>query len=104
MLKGLCRDPAQGLLAWTRTDRSGAAMLAAAGISADGLRGLVRIQGLKAIYLCTLRAWMRDDTADMANTMAALDGALRRAEQILKFIPRPPRRTEAAANEDEAAS
>jgi hypothetical protein len=83
-------------MSWCRFDRSGAAMLAAAGISADGLCGLARIQGLKAIHLAALRAWMKDDSADLAATMAALDRALRQAERLLAMVPGLRRRDAAA--------
>ena len=60
--------------------KSAALMLEAAGVETWGVSGWVRIQGLAAIYLMTLRAWLADDSADMAETMARLDGLLRRAE------------------------
>ncbi len=58
--------------------RSMAAMLEAAGLSAGGLAGILRIKGLSAVYLLALRSWLADETADRAPTMAALDRALRR--------------------------
>ena len=101
LLRGALRDPASAVIAGLRSNRSVAMMLGAAGISADGPCGFLRGQGLKAIYLAALRAWMRDDTDDMASTMAALDKALRQAERVLSFNPlRRPRgeATEAAAD------
>lgn len=59
-------------------------MLEAAGLSSTGPRGAVRVRGLAAVYLATLRVWLRDDSADMAKTMAALDGYLRRIEAIAR--------------------
>lgn len=68
--------------------RSMAAMLEAAGVSASGLSGILRVKGLAAVYLATLRTWLRDDGADKARTMAALDQGLRRAEGWVAFFGR----------------
>jgi hypothetical protein len=57
-----------------------AAMLETARISSSGMKGLIRTKGLAAIYLATLRVWLKDDSPDMAKTMASLDGYLRRVE------------------------
>jgi AcrR family transcriptional regulator len=82
VITGVACDPAAALVVGCRLQKSFAAMLGAAGISADGLRGLVRVQGLQAVTASALRAWMNDDSADMAKTMAALDRALDRAEKF----------------------
>lgn len=76
------RDPLSLICSLASLDRSMAAMLEAAGISTTGLRGVIRIKGLAAVYLAGLRAWFRDDSADKAKTMAALDRALGRAERM----------------------
>ncbi len=99
---GAMRDPGTAVVVGTRTNRSAAAMLGAAGISAEGPLGCLRVQGLKAILLAAARAWAKDDTEDMANTMAALDKALRQAERVLSFNPLRRRREEASS--DQAAS
>ena len=62
------------------------ATLAAAGISVDGLEGMAKSRGLLAVYLSGLRAWMKDETGDMAPTMAALDKALTRADRVAQRI------------------
>lgn len=82
------RDPFMVLCGAGQLLRSMAAMLEAAGISSAGLAGALRAKGLAAIYLATLRDWFRDDTADRAKTMAALDGRLRRAESCAKWLDR----------------
>lgn len=82
------RDPLLMLCGAGQLRRSMAAMLEAAGISSAGLAGALRAKGLAAIYLATLRDWFRDDTADKARTMAALDGRLRRAESCAKWLNR----------------
>jgi AcrR family transcriptional regulator len=91
MISGLIYDPAMALCIGFRFRRSVAAMLAAAGVRTDGPIGRLRVHGLEAVCLAALRAWMRDDTADMAKTMAALDRALTQAERLARFLPGAPR-------------
>jgi hypothetical protein len=99
LILGISRDPGSAAMGWLRLDRASAAMLEAAGISAHGLVGCTRAQGLKAIYLATLRTWLRDDSEDMAQTMAALDRALRQAERLLRLVPGRWRAPSPAASE-----
>jgi hypothetical protein len=87
MIKGVACDPGPAAALACRTGRSAAALLGAAGISADGLRGLGRVLGLQAVMAYALRAWVNDDTEDMAKTMAALDKALDRAERLEGLSP-----------------
>lgn len=89
-------DPAAVGVALCRADRSAAMMLSAAGVSPDGLFGYARIQGLKVVLACALKAWMDDDSADLAKTMAALDRALARAESLARFRAFRRPQTEAA--------
>ena len=63
-------------------------MLAAAGINGEGGRGLLRVQGLLAIYARVFPVWLDDDDPGLARTMAALDRRLRRGESILRGIER----------------
>ncbi len=63
-------------------------MLAAAGINGEGGRGLLRIQGLLAIYARVFQIWLDDDDPGMARTMAALDRRLRRGESMVRGIER----------------
>jgi AcrR family transcriptional regulator len=86
-IAGTARDPLALATAGLRLKRTLAAMLAAADVAADGLMGCLLVEGLQAVYLATLRAWMNDDTADMAKTMAALDRALSQAERLCRFLP-----------------
>jgi AcrR family transcriptional regulator len=86
-IAGTARDPLALATAGLRLKRTLAAMLAAADVPADGLMGCLLVEGLQAVYLATLRAWMRDDTSDMAKTMAALDRALSQAERLSRFLP-----------------
>jgi AcrR family transcriptional regulator len=89
------RDPLALVCSLANLDRSMAAMLEAAGISTTGLRGVVRIKGLAAVYLAGMRAWFRDDSADKAKTMAALDKSLGRAERMASGFGNPQRRAAA---------
>lgn len=82
------RDPAALCCSLCALRRSMALMLEAAGLSSSGLRGQLRIKGLSAIYLATLRVWLRDETADLSKTMAALDGYLRRFEGLATRLNR----------------
>jgi len=78
--RDLGRDPLAALCGLGQLARSMALMLEAAGVASSGLAGTLRTKGLGAIYLATMRDWFRDDSADKARTMAALDARLRRAE------------------------
>lgn len=75
------RDPIAALGGLGQLRRSMACMLEAAGLSSSGLRGELRLSGLCVLYVATLRTWLDDETQDMAKTMAALDGYLRRVER-----------------------
>ncbi|MGD9614632.1 MAG: TetR family transcriptional regulator [Alphaproteobacteria bacterium] len=74
-------DPAAALALGAGLLRSMAWMLEAAGIATDGLRGVVAVKLTAGAYAATLRVWLRDDTPDLAPTMAALDRRLRGIER-----------------------
>jgi len=76
-------DPVAALCAGCRTARSMAWMLEAAAISSAGLGGRLRVKGLMAIWLLTVRAWLTDESADKAHTMAVLDRHLSRADAVI---------------------
>lgn len=84
-------DPIAALGAAARLLCSMAWMLEAAGISADGLRGVVAVKLTAAAYLMTLRVWLRDELPDLAPTMAALDRRLRAIERWFGSGRRPMR-------------
>ena len=67
-------------------------MLEAANIPSSGVRGQLRIKGLALIYLAVLRAWLNDDSEDMARTTASLARQLGRAERLLGILRGRPRR------------
>lgn len=78
----LC-DPLTACCSLQRLRRSMSATLEAAGLSAGGCRGVLRVKGLSAIYASTLRVWLRDDSEDMAKTMAHLDRQLSRVDSLI---------------------
>lgn len=73
-------DPKQALFGLPAVGKSMCWMLEAAGLDTSGLGGAAKIIGLGAVHADTLRTWMKDDSPDMAKTMAALDKNLERAE------------------------
>jgi AcrR family transcriptional regulator len=84
----LPRTPVEGSCLLFQLRRSLGNMLEAAGISASGLRGALRIEGLGAIYACALRVFLKDDTADLSKTMAELDKRLGQVERWLDLTRR----------------
>jgi AcrR family transcriptional regulator len=97
ILRDLPSDPLTVLCILPRFARSIGWMLEAAGISSSGLAGTARLQGVALVYLDALRVWIKDDSPDMARTMAALDKGLRRAEQVAHSVPFARRRRRAEA-------
>ena len=88
LLRALPTEPPTALLLACATRRSMRWMLEAAGCTARGPRGELRVSGLVGVWLWTLRAWERDDSDDLSATMAALDVALGRAEQVAGWFAR----------------
>lgn len=83
ILRDLPGDPGVLMCSLPHLAKSMAWMLEAAGLSAFGPAGTVRIKALTAVYLPTLRDWLNDDSPDMARTMAGLDRRLRRVESFM---------------------
>lgn len=92
------RDPVTALCGLGRLERSMAAMLEAARLSAGGLRGLIRAKALGLTYLATLRVFLRDDSPDLAATMAALDRNLGRLDLLARTCSRVQYRTAPQGN------
>jgi ubiquinone biosynthesis protein COQ9 len=66
-------------------------LLEAAGVASKGVRGEVRKRGLLLVWGYGVRAWMRDESADLSATMAAVDSALKRADSVAaRFAHHPP--------------
>jgi len=86
LLRHLPRDPATALALGCATRRSMRWMLQAAGCSSAGVRSELRVRGLVGVWLWTMRAFERDETEDLATTMAALDTALSRAHAMAGWL------------------
>lgn len=98
LLRTLPTDPPTALLLALATRRSMRWMLEAVDVSTRGLRGELRIRGLMAVWLWTLRSWEQDETEDLSTTMAALDATLRRAETAAGWLGGGVRRTDGDAS------
>lgn len=72
-------------------------LLEAAGIPATGWRGAIAVKLTAAAYVSTVRVWLRDESPDLARTMAALDVRLRRIERWLATETRRPRQAASPA-------
>ena len=88
ILLDMAGDPLGALASLPSFKRSMSWMLEAAGLETDGLKGLIRVEGLSLIYLGSLRVWLRDESPDQAKTMAALDSYLRRVEGVARRFER----------------
>ncbi len=87
LLAALPTDPGTSLLLYGSTLRSMKWLLDGAGIPASGLLGGLRVHGLMVLWLYALRAWEKDESADLSATMAAVDRGLDRAIQAEGMIP-----------------
>lgn len=83
------RDPLLALLLAAELPASMAWMLEAAGVTPVGIPGLLRVKGVTAVWLTTIRAWAKDDSEDLGATMAALDRALDQAERVARSLRLP---------------
>jgi AcrR family transcriptional regulator len=115
LMRSARRNPPLALALNSLAVRSQQWMLTAAGIGASGPRGMIRAQGLAALFGGVLRAWIHDDDPGLARTMAALDRALARGQRFaglvedLCRIPARicrlrPRRRRGESSEDTAAA
>jgi AcrR family transcriptional regulator len=104
ILRGLPMDPLAALAAAPALARSVAWVLEAAGLSAQGIVGLVRINAIALVYLAALRVWLNDDSPDMARTMAMVDRGLREAEGLARQCPLLARTSGDAAVTESAAA
>lgn len=76
-------DPPTGVVLAASLPRSAAWMFAGARITVDGPLMPIKIAALGALYLSVLRTWLKDESQDLAKTMASLDRHLDRAESLL---------------------
>ena len=87
LLAALRTDPATSMLLYGATLCSMRWLLEGAGIPTTGITGALRVHGLMALWLYALRAWERDESADLSGTMAAVDRGLDRAMQAERSLP-----------------
>ena len=86
LLRSARRNPPLALALNGLSVRSQQWMLTAAGIGASGPRGMIRAQGLAALFGGVLRTWIHDDDPGLARTMAALDRALARGQRFAGLV------------------
>jgi hypothetical protein len=104
LFRALPTDPCTAAMLAATSVRSMGWMLEGAGIAATGPLGRLRSKGLLGVWLATVRAWSADTSEDLSATMAALDRALRRAEQVEGWLSgRRPAADAAAAAPGAAA-
>jgi AcrR family transcriptional regulator len=97
LLRDLPWDPSVALCTGPRFLNAMRWMAESAGVETGGVGGWLRVNGLAAVYLATLRAWLGDDSPDNTRTLAALDRALKQAEFFVRSIPGFTRPSGAAA-------
>ncbi len=85
-LRDMRRDPSLAVLLGPQLSLSMRWMLDAAEIGGSAARRRAIALGLVAVWLSTVRAWAEDDSEDLGPTMAALDRALDRAEQLARTL------------------
>lgn len=100
VLRGVPFDPPSALATLPLLGRSMARTLEAIGESPLPPFGPLKVKGLSIVWLATLRAWLKDDSPDMAVTMKALDAALGRAEEAANSLLPGARRRAAEAAPD----
>jgi AcrR family transcriptional regulator len=85
-LRDMRRDPSLAVLLGPQLSLSMRWMLDAAEIEGSGGRRRAMSLGLVGVWLATVRAWAEDESEDLGPTMAALDRALDRAEQVARTL------------------
>ena len=86
LIRSARRNPPLALALNGLAVRSQQWMLTAAGINASGPRGMIRAQGLAALFGGVLRTWIYDEDPGLARTMAALDRALARGQRFAGLL------------------
>ncbi|MGQ9367660.1 TetR family transcriptional regulator [Azospirillum sp. A39] len=94
VVRDLPGEPLTALAFSRHLARSMAWMLRAAGIDTDRPGGPALVAGLCAVYARVMKVFLKDDSADLSRTMAALDAELRRAESWASALCRPRRAPE----------
>jgi hypothetical protein len=87
LLNHLPRDPALAFCLLHADRRSLRAVMGKAGLATTGCGAELTLKGLLLVWLAGMRAFARDDSADLSATMRAVDEALNRADQAVKWLP-----------------
>lgn len=87
IVEDVMREPDTALYLLPQSQRSFAFLAGAAGYPDHGPRGCLFAKALSAVWLASQRVWMRDESPDLAETMAALDKKLRRAVETFGALP-----------------
>ncbi|BDG74883.1 TetR family transcriptional regulator [Roseomonas fluvialis] len=103
-LRDMRRDPSLAALLGPQLSLSMRWMLDAAEIEGNGGQRRIIALGLVGVWLATVRAWAEDESEDLGSTMAALDRALDRAEQIARTLRLLPAAAPEAAADDASAA
>ena len=82
------RDPSSALAMNNLLVNSFRFMLAAAGLEAEGLAGIIKLEGLVVAWLKVMDVWFEDKEAGLSKTMAALDAELTRGERAVAMLER----------------
>jgi AcrR family transcriptional regulator len=98
------RDPMLALAIGPALRRSMAAMLEAASVPSEGLKGALRQNGLLAIHYAVSRVYDKDETTDLSKTMAALDSRLKMAERWAQLFEKYVKSPQSQKPQDEANS
>ncbi|GBQ90264.1 TetR family transcriptional regulator [Asaia krungthepensis] len=96
VLQALPTDPALTLLLSAATMDTMRWMAEVAGVECSGFGGMIRLNALAGVWGFALRAWEKDESADLSQTMAALDQALDKAERYGALKPSSGRLMEEA--------
>jgi AcrR family transcriptional regulator len=98
-LAHLRRDPGLAAVLGPQVAMSMRWMLDAAEIGGEGCARRAMAFGLVGVWLAAVRAWTEDESEDLGHTMAALDRALDRAEQVARTFGVMPRDASAPGTE-----
>lgn len=89
IIQDVMREPETLLGLLPQSQRSFVFVAKMSGFPHDGVRGKVFAKALSAVWLSTQRVWLRDESAELTETMHALDRNLRRAlETLAPFLGR----------------
>lgn len=90
IVEDVMREPETALYLLPQSQRSFAFLAKAAGYPDHGPRGCLFAKALGGVWLATQRVWLRDESQDLAETMAALDKNLRRVVETFGSLPGRP--------------